>query len=561
MSDVIVLRDLSFTYPDQTRPALDRVSLRVGRGEMVAVMGPSGAGKSTLAKVLNRAIPAFHAGWLSGSVELLGMAMEHHGVADLAGRVALVAQDFEAQLFSTNVQQEVVFGLEQLGTEPRLIRQRAADALARVGLAGFEERDPATLSGGEKQRLAIAASLALQPDLLVFDEPTTDLDPAGKEEVLAVLAALRRAGTTLVVVEHEIRAAELADRLILLDQGRIAADGPSQTLLRDVARLQRHAVRPPELASIAAHFDLSEPPSSVEAAIQILRVHQVHAEAHSSEVHATPVPAKPLVELQDVRFAYPGGPPILDGISLRIDPGESIALLGRNGSGKTTLAKHLNGLLQPSAGTVRLAGVPLVGMPLARIAAQVGYVFQNPDVQIFADSVADEVAFGPRNLGLSAAEVDERVEATLRAVGLEAARDEDPFILTKGERQRLAVASLLALRPSVLVLDEPTTGLDDHEQQAMMRLVGELRRGGTAVVMITHTPWIVAEHAGRALVMHAGRLAFDGSVDDLFERDDILELAHCRAPDSGRIARGLGLRVSGLPRLLARLGQEATSCN
>lgn len=580
MTDVIVLRDLSFSYPEQAQPALDRINLRVGRGEMVAIMGPSGAGKSTLAKVLNRAIPAFHAGSLSGSVELLGMAMDGHGVADLAGRVALVAQDFEAQLFSTNVQQEVVFGLEQLGTEPHLIRQRAAEALARVGLAGFEQRDPATLSGGEKQRLAIAASLALQPDLLVFDEPTTDLDPAGKDEVLAVLADLRRSGTTLVVIEHEIRAAELADRLILLDAGRIVADAPSATLLADVGLLQRHAVRPPELASLASALAMTPVPGTVEAAIEGLRGYPGSAGVaavgldESKPAGGTPAllggrptaavsgdGSKPLVELRDVRFAYGEGPRVLDGISLRIHPGESIALLGRNGSGKTTLAKHLNGLLRPTSGQVLLAGEELQRLPLARIAAHVGYVFQNPDVQIFADSVADEVAFGPRNLGLDAAAIAERVDTTLRAVGLEDVRDEDPFILSKGERQRLAVASLLALQPRVLVLDEPTTGLDDHEQQAMMQLVAQLRRGGTAVVMITHTPWIVAEHAERALVMDGGRLVFDGPVATLFEREDLLTAAHCRAPDACRIARGLGLPATGLPHLIAQLRGEATPCN
>jgi energy-coupling factor transport system ATP-binding protein len=552
------LDSVSYTYPDQAEAALHRIDLWIGRGEMVAIMGPSGAGKTTLAKVINRTIPAFHGGTLDGRVHILGEPMVDQGVADLAGRVGLVAQDFEAQLFSTNVLQEVVFGLEHLGCPAAEMRARAEAALHLVGLDGFAHRDPTTLSGGEKQRLAIAASLVLEPDILVFDEPTTDLDPAGKEEVMTVLAALRARGTTLILIEHEIRAAELADRLILLDRGQIVADEAPATLLSQVARLERHAVRPPELASIAAHLGLAALPASIAAAAT-----ELGPWCRAAPVADTGQPApvrprrEPVVDLESVRFAYEGRPPVFEDVSLTIGRGEFVALLGRNGSGKTTLAKLMNGLQQPTAGHVRLDGRDLRELPLARVAARVGYVFQNPDLQIFADSVGAEVRFGPENIGLDPEACDTRVRETLEAVGLGGVSDEDPFVLSKGERQRLAIAALLALRPEVLILDEPTTGLDHAEHRRVLRLLSQLHREGMAIVVITHTPWVVAEYAERAIVLGDGRLVFDGPVASLLRRHDILGQAHFVPPDSCLLAERIGLDAWNLPGLLAELDAVA----
>lgn len=552
------LKAVSYTYPGQAEAALRGIDLSIGRGEMVAIMGPSGAGKTTLAKVINRTIPAFHGGVLDGSVDILGEPMASQGVADLAGRVGLVAQDFEAQLFSTNVLQEVVFGLEQLGRPPAEMRARAEAALQLVGLGGFARRDPTSLSGGEKQRLAIAASLVLEPDILVFDEPTTDLDPAGKEEVMTVLAALRTRGTTLILIEHEIRAAELADRLILLDGGRIVADEAPGALLSQVARLEHHAVRPPELASIAAHLGLATVPRSVPAAAAELAP-RWGASIAANAARPTPVPSRiePVVELSSVRYSYEGRPPVFDDVSLTIGRGEFIALLGRNGSGKTTLAKLMNGLQRPSAGRVLVDGRDLRELPLAKVAARVGYVFQNPDLQIFADSVHAEVRFGPENIGLDPAACDSRVRETLAAVGLGAVSEEDPFVLSKGERQRLAIAALLALRPEVLILDEPTTGLDHAEHRRVLALLSQLHRQGMAIVAITHTPWVVAEHAERAIVLGDGRLVFDGSVASLLRRPDILGQAHFVPPDSSLLAERMGLDAWNLPGLLAEFDAAA----
>jgi energy-coupling factor transport system ATP-binding protein len=249
----------------------------------------------------------------------------------------------------------------------------------------------------------------------------------------------------------------------------------------------------------------------------------------------------PLLRVDHLSFSYPFGPRVLDEVSIEIAVGEFIAIIGQNGSGKTTLAKQIVGLRGPTGGTIAIAGHDRKTMSPAQTAHQVGYVFQNPDHQIFAATVADEVAFGPRNFGLDSGEIARRSEEVLRAVNLISERDRDPFLLSKGERQRLAVASVLALRPRLLILDEPTTGLDYREQRRMMALVGDLNRAGIAIVMITHTPWLVAEYARRVILMRKGRVMFDGGVRELFERDELLANSSFHPPEATKLGRRFGL--------------------
>jgi cobalt transport protein ATP-binding subunit len=569
--EAIRLDHLSFRYPGQDEPALDNVSLTVHRGEMVVIMGATGAGKTTLAKCLNRTIPTFQSGTLTGEIRLLGQPRHSASVADLAGLVGVVSQDFEAQLFATNVLQEVVFGMEQLAVPQDEMRRRVPRALQTVGLAGFERRDPATLSGGEKQRLAIAATLALQPDLLVFDEPTTDLDPLGKLDVFGVLATMRRDGYTLVVIEHEIAAAEKANRLIVMSRGRIVADDKPERVLAEAAFLRQHGVRPPDLSQLAAHLHLDPPPRQIDEAEAAIRRRATISSPHPEpplEASTLPVTARdtcssadeppPLVQAEALEFRYDSGMNALSGVSLSLRAGEFVALIGQNGSGKTTLAKHLNGLLRPVRGRVLLAGTDIRTLPLNRVASEVGYVFQNPDHQIFAATVQTEVAFGPRNFGLSASEIDERVRAALDAVGLTGLEEEDPFLLSKGHRQRLAVASLLALRPRLLILDEPTTGLDYSEQRRMMDLLAQLHDRGMTILMITHSPWVVAEYAERGVLMKDGRILFDAPLRSLFAEEALLAATHFCAPDVTRLGRRFGFTPLSVDEFIARLRGSGT---
>jgi energy-coupling factor transport system ATP-binding protein len=351
----------------------------------------------------------------------------------------------------------------------------------------------------------------------------------------------------LIVIEHESEELRLADRIIVLREGEIAADGPPSEILARFDLLEECGVRPPGLGRVMKTLGIDAKVSSVEQArTQIVEKYPKTAAssfAHAPEAVASERIANEqtsIVAVEKVSFNYAGGPRVLDAIDLRIEAGDFLAIVGQNGSGKTTLAKSIVGLLAPVTGRVTLAGRDRAGMRPAETVREVGYVFQNPDHQIFAATVEDEVAFGPRNFGLSSDEIRRRSDEVLEAVGLQDERASDPFLLSKGERQRLAVASVLALRPRVLILDEPTTGLDHREQLRMMGLVRELNQAGTAIVIITHTPWLVAEYARRVVLMRKGRKIFDGGVCDFFMHDELLRSASFRPPEVTELSRRFG---------------------
>jgi energy-coupling factor transporter ATP-binding protein EcfA2 len=544
--DAIKIDNLKYTYRLSDKPALAGVDLAIKPAEFVVILGPSGAGKSTLCYTFNGLVPKFLRGELTGSVTLFGRSSSDQKVNALSEQVGLVFQDFESQLFSTNVELEVAFAPENFGVERAEIARRVRECLATVGLTGLERREPATLSGGQKQRLAIASVLSLQPSMIVMDEPTTDLDPLGKEGVFAVSRRLRAQGLTMVIAEHETEEAAVADRVVVLSEGRVVADGtPAEVLIR-TRWLEELGVQPLGAAQLTAHLGLP-PALSVEAATESLAGagYRVDPGALASLERAdaqrtTAATPEPVIEVRALQHRYPNGLVALHGADLVINRGEFVAMVGQNGSGKTTLIKHFNGLLMPSAGQVLVNGQPSAGQTVLELGRTVGYVFQNPDHQIFAETVFDEVAFGPRNHGAPPDAVKLHVTEALAAVGLEGREAEDPFSLTKGERQRVAVASILATRPQVIILDEPTTGLDYKEQRNMMDLVRRLNEAGHTVVCVTHTMWVVAEYAHRTVVVKDGRIWMDGPTRQVMAREAELVQASLKPPQLVRISNRLG---------------------
>ena len=548
----VSVQGVTFTYHDAGGPALRAISFTQNAGEMIGVMGASGAGKSTLAKCLNRIIPEFEDGDFHGAIRIAGESIEHLRVCDLAPKVGMVFQDFESQLFSTNVAHEVAFAMEQVGMDRAEMVRRIKPALEAVGLRGFEHRDPMSLSGGEKQRLAIASVLALRPSVIVLDEPTTDLDPEGRAEVFELIRKLRVQGLSLIVIEHESEELRAADRIIVLREGQIASEGPPSEVFARTELLTACGVRPPGLGHALELLGIDAQPKSVEQAYEVIvRAYPSIVGTTYDSIARSRAPEQPqaaenaivgpaFVGIENLSYSYAGGPRVLDSIDLKVGAGEFLAIVGQNGSGKTTLAKHIVGLLQPASGRVTIDGKDRAQMRPAEMAREVAYVFQNPDHQIFAATVEDEVAFGPRNFGLPADEIKRRCDEALEAVGLQDERQSDPFLLSKGERQRLAVASVLVLRPRMLILDEPTTGLDHREQLRMMALVRDLNRAGIAIVIITHTPWLVAEYARRVVLMRKGAKIFDGGVREFFMQDELLRSSSFRAPEITELSRRFG---------------------
>jgi energy-coupling factor transporter ATP-binding protein EcfA2 len=537
---IITIKDLYFRYRKAAAPVFDGFNLEVAAGERVALLGPSEAGKSTLALLLQGLIPRMIKGEFRGRVAVAGAATTRVRPRQLAARVGTLFQDFEAQLFLTRVDQEVAFGPENLGLPRAELKRRVKESLALVGLEGFDLRDPATLSGGQKQLLALAAVLALAPKLLILDEPTSDLDPLRVEELLAALARLSRAqGFTLLLLGADLRLARLCSRLLLLDRGRLLADGPPSEVLRQVDLFRRLGLRPPELPALFQDLGQETLPLTLtEAVAQAQQLGwgeggEKKPESPWPPPDAPTIPTAPeILALRRVSFAYPGTSPLLKDFSLACREGELTAILGPNGSGKTTVLKLLGGLLRPQTGEVWGAS-PGSG-------PRVGFVFQNPDYQLFAEQVREEVAFGPRQLGLDPAEVEARVEAALARVHLTAQAEDDPFSLTKGQRQRLAVAGVLALAPRVIILDEPTTGLDHREQVDLLGLVQELNALGHTIIMVTHSMWAAATYARRLVVLKEGRIILDGPTREVLAAEDLLAGARLTPPLLVQLSRRLG---------------------
>jgi cobalt transport protein ATP-binding subunit len=555
----ISIRELAYRYRGQEKPALDGVDLEVGEGEFVVVMGPSGAGKSTLCAALNGLIPHFFRGRMEGEVLVRGRPTREGKVGEFAREVGLVFQDFEAQLFSTNVALEVAFGPENFSVGRDEMKRRVEGVLGRVRLAGFEGRQPATLSGGQKQRLAIASVLAIEPRILCLDEPTTDLDPVGKLGVFEIASELKeRDDVTLIVVEHETEETLEADRLVILREGRVVADRPAREVLRDVDLLEESRVMPLGVTRFFREMGLWQGQLPLTPAEGLREFRQRgwrvdpgrHRELAADDEKRIGGYGEVLIEVQRLGHRYQNGVVALEGVDLAVRRGEFLAVLGQNGSGKTTLVKHFNGLLEPTEGSVRVEGKDTTEQGIRKLGQTVGYVFQNPDHQIFSDTVSQEVAFGPKIRGLGEQEVEGRVGEALAAVGLEGYEGQDPFGLTKGERQRVAVASVLAVRPEVLILDEPTTGLDYAEQRSMMDLVRRLNEAGSTIIVVTHTMWVVAEYAHRAAVVRDGRVVLSGTVREVFAEEERLRDASLRPPHIVSLGNSLGHTVLSVDEML-----------
>ncbi len=557
MDLAIDIHDLSYRYRGQKRLALQDINLQVERGDFVVVMGPSEAGKSTLSECLNGLVPHFFRGKMRGDVRVLGWDTREHTVAEMAERVGLVFQDFESQLFSTNVALEVAFGPENFAVPWDEMAERVQRSLKLVGLEGREERTPASLSGGQKQKLAIASVLAMEPQVLCMDEPTTDLDPISKLGIFAIADELRRThDITLIIVEHETEEALKARRIVLMKEGAIIRDGPAQEVLREVDLMESIGVQPLHVPQFFHSLGTTALPLSVEEGVEQFQAHNwridqaAYVALQQRDAQRERAYGEVLIKVEGLSYSYPGRVEALRGIDLEIRRGEFLAVVGQNGSGKTTLVKHFNGLLEPTAGRVLVDGADTRARGVYKLGQKVAYVFQNPDHQIFSDTVFNEVAFSPRIRGCPEEEIQERVKEALEAVSLVGFEQEDPFSLTKGGRQRVAAASVLSARPDVIILDEPTTGLDYAEQRSMMELVARLNRQGHTIIFVTHSMWVVAEYAHRVIVLKDGQILAEGPAREVFAQEEKLRETFLQPPQIVSFSNRLGRTLLSVPEMI-----------
>ncbi|ACL17002.1 ABC transporter ATP-binding protein [Methanosphaerula palustris] len=479
---MISLSHYSYTYPGVSTPALHDLSFSVKKGEVVIVTGPTGAGKTTLTLAASGILHHDYGGKATGEVAILGKDVSaFSGVEELGQHIGIVFDDADAQLIFTTVEEEIASGLENLDLPREELIRRMEHVLAITGTEELRDRAPYTLSGGQKQRVAIAATLALGTDILILDEPTSELDEEGSQMLFHILSDLKNEGKTVLLVEHKLDALiTLADRMIFLDEGAIVAEGSPEDLLKD------------EKIRKVLHRD-----------------HLIVDEStccRQTEYRVDTMTDPPVIEIRGLVHRYDQFE-ALKGIDLSISAGSFVALIGDNGSGKTSLIKHLNGLLRPTEGTIMIKGVDTASQQITELARIVGLVFQNPDTMLFEESVEREIAFGLKNLGVD--DIDQRVSAVLDQVGLSGMQTVYPRSLSRGERQRLAVACIIAMQPAVIVLDEPTTGLDARESTRVMEIALALQQQGHTIVMVTHNMQIVQDYADRIVLLEKGMIIAD----------------------------------------------------
>jgi len=561
LNTAIEIRNLAFTYREQTQGrALDGIDLDITRGEFLMILGPSGAGKTTLANCLNSIIPNMVYGKYEGTVILNGKEMAKQTISHMARDIGLVFQDFENQLFSTNVRLEIAFSPENFSVPREEIDVIINDTLKIIGLEGFDKREPSTLSGGQKQRLVIGSVLAGKPKILCMDEPTTDLDPIGKIEVFNLAGKLRQSGgITLIIIEHEIEEALHADRVLMMKNGKIYKLGPAKDILRDIPAFNECGMMPLQVPDFFHQYKGSKPdilPLAPQQGLEAFKQFNINMKEEKYEELCRRDSEREkkygdvLIDIKDLSYTYPTGTAALLKTNLQVREGEFLAIVGHNGSGKTTLVKHFNGLLKPTGGTAVICGKDTAKHSIFELGRDVGFVFQNPDHQIFSENIYDEVVFSPKLRGVPEAELKERVTEALHAVDLDGYEEQDPFTMSKGIRQRIAVASVLSARPRVIILDEPTTGLDYVEQRKMMGLVKQLNETGHTVIIITHTMWVVAEYAHRVAVMNSGKLIMYGQTREVFSDDATLRTHSLRTPHIVELSNNLGRTVLSLEEML-----------
>ena len=507
----IEIENLGFTYPSREIPTLRGITTRVPSGAFVLLTGPTGCGKSTLLRTLNGLIPHASAGTLTGTVRLDGKDIAAQPLATTCQQVALLFQNPDDQLFCTRVEDEIAFGLENLGFPPQKIKERIAVALKQVGLADFASREISSLSGGQKQRVALAAVCAMQPQVLLLDEPTSHLDPRGTRDILGIVTQLNRElGITVVLATHRTKeVAPMCDYVWLMHEGQLHLDLPDAEAFQDLTPYQRLGVQVPKTMEPSVDMPLSTP-----------------SDVSQKDAYET-MPQTSLLSIRGLQFSYPNtDKETVRSISCEVPRREVLAIMGANGSGKTTLIHLIAGLLRPTTGEVIIAGKSSSRMKLHQLAGKVGIVFQDPDLLLQAETVRAEVAFGPINLKFPAQTLEDRVDGTLERFDLRDLDLEAPYSLSRGQRQRTAVAATSSLHPDLFLLDEPTTGQDaQHLHQLMDELCDEIRSENKTLIFATHDTELTLKYADRVLLLLDGELIFDGVPHTAFANPELLQRA------------------------------------
>ncbi|HHW42171.1 MAG TPA: energy-coupling factor ABC transporter ATP-binding protein [Syntrophomonadaceae bacterium] len=549
------IENLTYFYPESDAPALENVNLHIEEGELLLIVGGSGSGKSSLARLLAGLIPDFYGGKLAGRILFRGKKLSELGPRLLNTQVGIVFQDPEKQLVMTTVEAEIAFGLENLGLPQEEMFRRVSEVLSFLGLTSLKHEFTANLSGGQKQKVALAAVLAMQPRVLILDEPTSQLDPPAADEFFNLVERLNKEmGYTVVLIEQRLeRCFHLADRLAVMENGKILRCGP----VKEVARWEVENSLPfiPPVAKFFATLHVPSLPLTVKEGRKELKRFYSEPPAFRKDKprhpHLLPVQetrqGQGVLEVKNVWFTYPNGKEALKGVTLRVNKGEFAVVIGENAAGKSTLLKQMVGILKPGRGKVLVMGKDTRTVSLPELARHIGYLAQNPNDYLFQDTVEEELRFTLDNLGL---EDGGAIDEVLRKLGIIQYRKVNPRDLSSGERQRVALAAILVAKPTLLVLDEPTRGIDYRLKKELGSFLAGLAEEGLTVLMVTHDMEFAAEYAGRIIMMFDGRIVSDGS------KHEVLGDSLFYAPQMTRLFKDFAEGV-----LTVREGIEKISAN
>ena len=578
-------RDENGNVSDMVEAVKD-LSLEVKQGEFIGILGCNGSGKSTFAKMLNALLDP-----TEGEIRIEGMSTkDDSNTWNIRKNTGMVFQNPDNQIIGTIVEEDVAFGPENLGIPTDEIWSRVADALETVGMTAYREQSPNRLSGGQKQRVAIAGVLAMQPKCIIFDESTAMLDPQGRQEVLKAAHMLNREkGITILFITHNMEEVVEADRIVVMNLGNLVAEGTPEEIFSHPEQMREYGLELPRITEMAVRLQKNGIPingtilnedtlvSEIGNIVNRLTGEHTGRAAYMGQKgqseHAAYMEQKARAEytgdteredraemmrsgliLDHVSYRYNPGTiyeyPALQDVSLSFAKGEFVAIIGHTGSGKSTLIQQFNGLLEPNSGHIYFEGKDVFekGYNRTHLREKVGLVFQYPEYQLFAETVLEDVSFGPKNLKLPLLEVQQRAFQAIAAVGLsDAVYDSSPFELSGGQKRRVAIAGVLAMQPDILVLDEPVAGLDPVGRKELLQMLQQLNQKGMTIVLVSHNMEDVAEYADRVIVMNQGTVDFDGKTAEVFKREEYLQ--------------NLGLDIPVVTHVMKRLCEEGYQVN
>ena len=578
---MIQIQELTFKYTGSKHNALENITLEIEKGGFVGIIGESGAGKTTLCNCINGLIPHHYTGDFYGSVKADGDDTFDVDAGKLALKVGSVFQDIESQLTGYFVEDEILFGLENFGIPADQIEKRIVSALETLGISELRHREISTLSGGQKQKVVFAAILALEPQILVLDEPTGELDPASSVQIFALLKKLNEEkGITIVIAEQKIMLlCEFVKKLIVLEKGTCVHYGEIRSTLTHQKEMEEAGINCPRVLTLTGKMEKENllPADctgegriclNANEAAEIVKKATMSLSGSTRQSLTKRDPrVKPeddttisgndtkdtVLSFQNVSFSYNETANVKN-LNVNIHKGDFTAIIGSNGAGKSTFSKLCNGLLKPSAGDVLVLDKNTKKEKVSNLAKHIGFLFQNPDRQICCGTVREEIAFSLRNNKVPEAEIKTRVENTIKEFGFNP--DTEPFNMSRGQRQRLCLACLIALNPEILILDEPTTGLDYRECMEVMNKIRQLNENGTTVIMVCHDMEVVLDFAKKIIVMNRGEILGEGPARKVLADDTLLNKARLLPPQIAQVAKLLGPGFEGIftdDELIARI--------